>query len=230
MFTNLLPDKLLDCMMRDPVTQVSQNVTNSAMNATKNIVLAPLAMLRRALEDNGIAQVQVANVDEDVALDTVSSATAVSVADTRTDNNANDRGGSQAEDAEIRMAFASSSSTSQRVVVNSTVHRSMSAQSSAWSSDTPSQSSGTSSSGGSRNVASSQASYTALLSKVIAAGQRPRANALPLCGAFDLSQLYTDLQPTRDDAELGLRSASQIERDCKIGAAGELYVSFHPGF
>ncbi|KAF4924992.1 hypothetical protein CGCVW01_v003742 [Colletotrichum viniferum] len=224
MFTNLLPDKLLDCMMRHPVTQVSQNVTNSAINATKNIVLAPLAMLRRALEDNGIAEVQVANVDEVVALDTASSATAVSVADTRTDNNANDRGRSEAEDAEIRMAFASSSSTNQPAVVNSTVHRSMSTQSSAWSSDTPSQSSGSPSSGGSRSNASSQAPYTALLSKVIAAGQRPRANALPLCGAFDLSQLYMDLQPTRDDAELGLRSASQIERDCKIGAAGELYV------
>ncbi|KAL3294422.1 ino80 chromatin remodeling complex protein [Colletotrichum asianum] len=224
MFTNLLPDKLLDCMMRHPVTQVSQNVTNSAMNATKNIVLAPLAMLHRALEDNGIAEVQVANVDEVVALDMASSATAVSVADTRTDNNANGRGESKAEDAEIRMALASSSSTNQRAVVNATVHRFMSAQSSAWSSNTPSQSSWTLSSGGSRNDASSQAPYTALLSKVIAAGQRPRANALPLCGAFDLSQLYTDLQPTRDDAELGLRSASQIERDCKIGAAGELYV------
>ncbi|KAF0329343.1 ino80 chromatin remodeling complex protein [Colletotrichum asianum] len=224
MFTNLLPDKLLDCMMRHPVTQVSQNVTNSAMNATKNIVVAPLAMLHRALEDNGIAEVQVANVDEVVALDTASSATAVSVADTRTDNNANGRGGSEAEDAEIRMAFASSSSTNQHAVVNATVHRSMSAQSSVWSPNIPSQSSWTPSSGGSRNDASSQAPYTALLSKVIAAGQRPRANALPLCGAFDLSQLYTDLQPTRDDAELGLRSASQIERDCKIGAAGELYV------
>ncbi|KAH9237080.1 hypothetical protein K456DRAFT_1495726 [Colletotrichum gloeosporioides 23] len=224
MFTNLLPDKLLDCMMRHPVTQVSQNVTNSAMNATKNIVLAPLAMLDRALEDNGIAEVQVAEVDGVVALGTASSATAVSVADTRTDNNANDRGESEAEDAEIRMAFASSSLTNQRAVVNATGHRSMSAQSSTWSSNTPSQSSWTPSSGGSRNDASSQAPYTALLSKVIAAGQRPRANALPLCGAFDLSQLYTDLQPTRDDAELGLRSASQIERDCKIGAAGELYV------
>ncbi|EQB58063.1 hypothetical protein CGLO_01742 [Colletotrichum gloeosporioides Cg-14] len=224
MFTNLLPDKLLDCMMRHPVTQVSQNVTNSAMNATKNIVLAPVGMLDRALEDNGIAEVQVANVDEVVALDTASSATAVSVADTTTDNNANDRGGSEAGDAEIRMAFASSSSTNQRAVVNSTVHRSMSAQSSAWSSNTPSQSSWTPSSGGSRNDASGQAPYTALLSKVIAAGQRPRANVLPLCGAFDLSQLYTDLQPTRDDAELGLRSTTQIERDCKIGAAGELYV------
>ncbi|KAF4914083.1 hypothetical protein CGCF415_v002550 [Colletotrichum fructicola] len=182
MFTNLLPDKLLD------------------------------------------SQVQVANVDEDVALDTASSETAVSVADTRTDNNANGRGGSEAEDAEIRMAFASSSSTNQHAVVSATVNRSMSAQSSAWTSNTPSQGSWTPLSGGSRNDASSQAPYAALLSKVIAAGQKPRANALPLCGAFDLSQLYTDLQPTRDDAELGLRSASQIERDCKIGAAGELYV------
>ncbi|KAF4817719.1 hypothetical protein CGCTS75_v012182 [Colletotrichum tropicale] len=224
MFTNLLPDKLLDCMMRHPVTQVSQNVTNSAMNATKNILLAPLAMLDRALEDNGIAQVQVANVDEGVALDTASAETAVSVADTRTDNNANGRGWSEAEDAGIRMAFASSSSTNQHAVVSATVNRSMSAQSSAWSSNTPSQGSWTPLSGGSRNDASSQAPYTALLSKVIAAGQKPRANALPLCGAFDLTQLYTDLQPTRDDAELGLRSASQIERDCKIGAAGELYV------
>uniref|UniRef100_L2FL52 Ino80 chromatin remodeling complex protein n=1 Tax=Colletotrichum fructicola (strain Nara gc5) TaxID=1213859 RepID=L2FL52_COLFN len=182
MFTNLLPDKLLD------------------------------------------SQVQVANVDEDVALDTASSETAVSVADTRTDNNANGRGGSEAEDAEIRMAFASSSSTNQHAVVSATVNRSMSAQSSAWTSNTPSQGSWTPLSGGSRNDASSQAPYAALLSKVIAAGQNPRANALPLCGAFDLSQLYTDLQPIRDDAELGLRSASQIERDCKIGAAEELYV------
>ncbi|KAI0508878.1 hypothetical protein F5B22DRAFT_638424 [Xylaria bambusicola] len=68
-----------------------------------------------------------------------------------------------------------------------------------------------------RNSATDQ-HYVAILNRVIAAGRR---DSLPVHGDLNSRQ-----QPSSYHTELllGLRSPSQIERDCKVGAAGELYV------
>lgn len=63
--------------------------------------------------------------------------------------------------------------------------------------------------------------YVAILDKVITAARR---STLPSYGSFDMSQIYANLPIVEDAVDMGLRSLSQIERDCKIGAAGELYV------
>jgi hypothetical protein len=67
------------------------------------------------------------------------------------------------------------------------------------------------------------AQYVQLLEKVIEAARRA---AFPTAEALDLQDL-ADALPSADTQGplLGLRAQNQIERDIKIGAAGELYVS-----
>ncbi|KDN64641.1 hypothetical protein CSUB01_04279 [Colletotrichum sublineola] len=131
MFTNFLPDKLLDWMMRHPVTQVSQNVTKVAINATKNIVLAPLTMLHRALEDNGIAKVEVPNVDGFTALDTAPSELPISASQGSTDDDADDPSEDGSEDPETPIPISASPSTNQGAANDSVVYRSFFARSTA---------------------------------------------------------------------------------------------------
>jgi hypothetical protein len=74
--------------------------------------------------------------------------------------------------------------------------------------------------------------YRALLERVVAAAQ---AASFPSSGAFNLdslrdalfSELHDDALYSFDgfDVVSGLRSATQFERDKRVGAAGELYVS-----
>lgn len=73
--------------------------------------------------------------------------------------------------------------------------------------------------------------YRALLDRVVAAA---RAATFPSRGAFDMSGLRDTLPGNSSAGFDGLdtmnrfRSSSQLERDKKIGAAGELYVSRSP--
>lgn len=79
---------------------------------------------------------------------------------------------------------------------------------------------------------SADTQYGALLEKVVAAAQRA---TFPSQGSFDMSDLRNNLPRTlRDDAfesfdgldiVTQFRSANQLERDKKVGAAGELFVS-----
>jgi hypothetical protein len=75
--------------------------------------------------------------------------------------------------------------------------------------------------------------YRALLDRVVAAA---RTATFPSRGAFDMSGLRDTLPGTNFAGFDGLdtmnrfRSSSQLERDKKIGAAGELYVSRGPHF
>ncbi|KAK2046278.1 hypothetical protein LZ31DRAFT_593285 [Colletotrichum somersetense] len=101
MFTNVLPESLLGLMMRHPVTQLSQEITKSAENATKNMLVAPVTMLHRALEDNGIAKVEVPNVDEAVPLDTAPSGLPISTSAGNIDYDTND----PAEDGSSSLGF-----------------------------------------------------------------------------------------------------------------------------
>ena len=70
--------------------------------------------------------------------------------------------------------------------------------------------------------------YRALLNRVLTAA---RAATLPTRGAYDMTSLLESLSGREIASFDGLdainrfRSSSQIERDKKIGAAGELYVS-----
>jgi hypothetical protein len=79
------------------------------------------------------------------------------------------------------------------------------------------------------------AQYLRILNKVVAVAREP-ADHLPALGAFDMRSMRDALSAGNDDYESydGLdvlsrfRSSNQLERDKKIGAAGELFVSLSP--
>lgn len=72
--------------------------------------------------------------------------------------------------------------------------------------------------------------YLAMLTKSVTAARRAE---FPSRGPFNMSLVQAAISEVADngdglDTPLRLRSANRIERDCKVGAAGELYVSINP--
>ncbi|EXF75687.1 hypothetical protein CFIO01_04620 [Colletotrichum fioriniae PJ7] len=206
MFSNVLPQKLLEWMMRHPITHISQDFTNGSLDAVKNVMLAPLSLISRALQDSGISQIEVANRDEAMASEVVSSG--VSGRPTTRIPSEEDTGPEDLINPEISVAATSSLQRRSNTPAPRLVQHVL---------PTPPP----------RRIqddTTGNASYISLLTNVIAAGRRRRINGLPVCGTFDMSQLQDNLPASRQDTDFGLRSAPQIERDCKIGAAGELFV------
>ncbi len=71
-------------------------------------------------------------------------------------------------------------------------------------------------------VQTSDVQYAALLTKVISVARRA---SLPTRRQLDANGSEATSSRASNTEDWGLRSGSQIERDCKVGAAGELYVS-----
>ncbi|KAK1676480.1 hypothetical protein BDP55DRAFT_727811 [Colletotrichum godetiae] len=65
--------------------------------------------------------------------------------------------------------------------------------------------------------------YVALLDNIIAAGRRSTI-CLPVRGTFGMGLLQDSLPSTHQNVDFGLRNLSAVEKDIKIGAAGELFV------
>ncbi|KAK1512450.1 uncharacterized protein CCOS01_14690 [Colletotrichum costaricense] len=110
-----------------------------------------------------------------------------------------------------------------------------SASSSNWSNLTKSEGSETgkvfspqqrSSFGGSQDHSVDEDRYLALLKNIVAAGRRS-TNTLPVCGTFGMSQLQDSISGTGHYVDFGVRNLPTLERDFRIGAAGELFVSIY---
>jgi hypothetical protein len=82
------------------------------------------------------------------------------------------------------------------------------------------------------NVDSSTADYRRLLDSVINAAKSKRGGS-PSKGAFDVQDLLSALPakpseaPPNYDLPFCVRSENQLAHDMRVGAAGELYVSWH---
>src|SRR6266536_1779216 len=82
-------------------------------------------------------------------------------------------------------------------------------------------------------VDSSQVEYQRLLSNVIAAGRR-KGGGFPVRGTFNMDGLLNALpleeylRPISYDLPFGVRTVNHLAHDMKVGAAGELYVSYAP--
>ncbi|RWA07221.1 hypothetical protein EKO27_g7884 [Xylaria grammica] len=204
MINKFLPEKLFQWMMRHPVTQISGGVGKDGVGATRDILLAPCSRMAEALDDNGIATINIENIeniDENVP-ELESPTTPVSTegsqlspreaADTPLSSIESTHSGSETVIASIRTRYPSTP----RII------------SIAESPSTP----------GRNTVTDRQ--YVVILDKVITtAGHRD----FPSKGESPAAQI--DYSPPNPDiVDLGLRSTSRIERQCKIGAAGELYV------
>lgn len=254
-FTSSLSRKLFEWMMRHPITQISEGVSKDGVNATRDILLAPRSLIDTALEDNGIATINITNIDDDIpesgsltpriaGYESAWSSTADIEEDSNEESDEDsdedieeygeeDSEEDSEEDNEEEIigtpvssveippprshgGFASSRirySWLSRPISLREDHFTASVPSSTPSTLTPT-----------RSVTPDQP-YVAVLDTVIAAARR---GTIPSHGAFGISQMYANL-PNAEGllVDLGLHFANQIERNCKIGAAGELYVGLH---
>ncbi|KAK1624073.1 hypothetical protein BDP81DRAFT_502426 [Colletotrichum phormii] len=224
MFSNVLPQKLLEWMMRHPVTHISQDVTNGSLDAIKNIMLAPLSLITRALQDSGIAQIEVANRDEAMASEMVFSEPTASISRSGDNTGSVYNGPHPSNFSRLYSLDSTSSEDLINREVSVTVISSSQRRSNASPPRLVQRVLPMPSPGGIQNDTTNNTRYVSLLDNVISAGRRRRVNGLPVCGTFNMSQLQDNLPASRGDTDFGLRSAPQIERDCKIGAAGELFV------
>ncbi|KAI1633135.1 hypothetical protein F4809DRAFT_624584 [Biscogniauxia mediterranea] len=225
-FTNVLSQKLFEWMMRHPLTQISEGVNKIGVQATRDILLAPRSRIAIALEDNGIAPVDIANIDEDVP-EPESLTTPREVSEESPQDSTSGDHGDDSEEEIIdtpassmgspfpggRSAVAASRRRHSRPPMPASIGEYLSTPS-ASPSPAPEP----------RRAAGSPThdrQYVAILDKVITAARR---STLPSHGSFDMSQIHAHLPNATEAIELGLRAASQFERNCKIGAAGELYV------
>lgn len=238
--TKDLAQKLFECMMSHAVTHISERVSKDGVNATRDVLLAPRRRIRAALDDNGIGTIDINDLDEapsepETPETSTETSNRVSDADITHSSAPSDPGES---DATIQFTPASSaaSSTASRnddSVVSGGASRACSpitpparrnredlAPSSLSSSILPPATPGQGVS------ASDDQSYVQLLEKVISSARR---HAIPRHGTGDMSQVRVNMSVvnTGDEGDyFGLSSASQFVRNCKVGAAGELYVRF----
>ncbi|KAK6825522.1 hypothetical protein PG987_013016 [Apiospora arundinis] len=60
-FTKLLSQRLFEWLMRDPDVDKSGPVSKDGASATRDVMLAPIRKVHRALEENGISAIEIAN-------------------------------------------------------------------------------------------------------------------------------------------------------------------------
>jgi hypothetical protein len=217
-----LPERLFQWLMTHPRSNITEKASENGVAATKDIILTPRSRIVMALEDCGIRTVDIPNVDEEFGRDSTSPERATNMA------RAGDEGyhgsiiGQDQEDADSVPGNldtpASSVLPSQQVSeADSGIERPLGSQENL----SPSQSSVLPI----RSVQSQIAqdvTYLALLNMVIAAGRKDK---FPKHEDSSRALLREDKSTPSSMFDIKVRAASQFERDCKIGAAGELYVS-----
>ncbi|KAK8094937.1 hypothetical protein PG997_001622 [Apiospora hydei] len=64
-FTTVLPQRLLEWMMKDPTTNISAVLKKNWVTAVQAVLVSPLSRVSRALRDNGIPMLDITNTDEE---------------------------------------------------------------------------------------------------------------------------------------------------------------------
>ncbi|KAM0534865.1 hypothetical protein ACHAPP_004507 [Verticillium nonalfalfae] len=237
-YLSALPIYLASWLMRDPVTQIPDAVEEFAVRALVTILGADPASVDALLERLSIINISIPNEDVNVAEDEEDEASVAGRGDDAEslvqpmtpDTAANERG--PAMPTETRLAPLSGTypdlSSSDAEVTHTVSRRShMAYHSVVQLHSMPSAYHATILQGST----SEDALYLRLLTKVVDAA---RQAVFPSQGIFDMSNLR-DALPERSidawqggfdgpDVESRFHSTSQLERDRKIGAAGELYV------
>ncbi|KAI1421444.1 hypothetical protein F5Y12DRAFT_767727 [Xylaria sp. FL1777] len=219
-FTNSLSKKLFIWMMTDQITQQSETIDKDGIHATRDVLLSPYSELSAALDENGIVMIDIENTDAsmpepgspptlvETATDGIQD---LDLSDHDNENEAFNIPISGTED--LRSAHSGTPASSETTPVRlaglvplgeSPFRRRILSPS--FEPPTPTRDSAT------------NELYIATLSNIIAAGRR---DILPVHRDSNSREQPSSFQNVPD---LGLRSLSQTERDCKIGAAGELYV------
>lgn len=224
-----LPERLFQWLMTHPRSNITEEASENGVAATKDIILTPRSRIVMALEDCGIRTVDIPNVDEEFGRDSTSPERVTNMARAGDEGYQGSLTGHGQEDADSVPGNldtpASSVLPSQQVSeADSGRERPLESQESPQTSSGPPVSYSQSSVLPIRSVQSQipqDSTYLALLNMVIAAGRKDK---FPKHGDSSRALLREDESTPSSVTDIQIRAANQFERDCKIGAAGELYV------
>lgn len=218
-FCDLLPRQLVDWLMRNPTTQILEKVESHAINVMSMILHIPPFAADLVLERQGVIEIDIPNEDPD--LDAVTPLESPQSPHTTT-----------SEDLTQSRAHATPSYSQDTMSLRSTLEQ-VAIRQTETRSHSPTTSYGRPTLMHSPNTHSSEDSlqYRRLIDNVLMAARRA---TFPSSGTFNMSELNEAL-PVEEGHQLfdsfdgvgvrgAFRSDSQIERDRKIGSAGELYV------
>lgn len=238
-FNKALPERLFEWLMTHPATQITKEASKIGATVTRVVMLAPLSMIKMALEECGIGEGDVAITKE--AVETVEE-------DAGSRKGISTPGITVEDDTEATVVCDDQEdvgSTPGGVdTTNSTAARSQQASAEYSGEDsltgfeaTPRTPSGSFASLSRLSVLPIRSvrtpspvdvnNYVTLLDSMIVAGGKDR---IPTREESSGRVLRDNISTTRSLSmfNIDVRGESQFERDCKIGAAGELYVSTWP--
>ncbi|KAJ4385382.1 hypothetical protein N0V93_009809 [Gnomoniopsis smithogilvyi] len=217
-FTKILPERIFKWIMTDPITQIRGNISKKGLSATKDIFSTSLSRIELAMNENGIAIINIDNLDEVVPGDATVPTTPTRDREEMGSEERNIEEGDRSstalmglEDSDLDLDATPTTSLTLSPVSRTSPQILQSRQLSAASLPF-------------RGLDSQRDRphdlYIALLGKVIAAARSM---------TIDQSILGTNsLRPGAPglgyEPEYFCQAASKIERDCMIGAAGELFV------
>lgn len=222
-YCDLLPRKIVDWLMRDPVTQILEPIDADMVKVMIMICSIHPSAADLILDREGVAEIDIANedigVEDDIHSETSECSEISSNEDPRQFTSADTSIPIQNVQREARLTARHTSTASYPPSPDPyrTVPISL------FNSHLP----------------ENNTQYQHLLDHVILFARRA---SFPTNGALNMSQLNRTLPGNEDTGQYegfdgpevrdAFRSNSQLERDKKVGAAGELYVciSFYPDF
>lgn len=212
-FCDLLPSQMMDWLMRDPTTQILDNVDSEAVNLMTMIMSVSPSAMGLLLERHGVNEIEMRNEDPVFHREEPPE-----VPDTQHVENSDFLRDSSTPNPDQLLSRLSQTASRTYAVSNSSaipeirpapiraIHR---------------------------HASEDNTQYKRLLDIIIRAA---RTAGFPSKGVFDMSELNEALLDgnrqeewdTFDGVEVrgAFRSETQLERDKKIGAVGELYVCF----
>jgi hypothetical protein len=222
-FSTILAGRLFSQMMTNPLTNIPGYISKDGINATKDILLTPRSKLARALVDCGIATISIENVDEDeppeatvasIPIRSREASSQVLLRTSRAESQSSTFPTPASTEADVNWDdedFGHEDGYENGYYLSSTVRSNFR---SSGPSPSPSLFPRPVSPG---SFETNTRHYGTLLQKVVEAA---RISSIPHFQPNSQDTVFI----TRDTSDWGLRSLSQLERDCKVGAAGELYV------
>lgn len=241
-FVDKLPKSLLEWIMADPLTQIPERTNDKALYVMQKVVTSK-KYFAKLLDSDGIVSVETlddSNLTErpDASITSTAPTTSMPAIDrtgpvnlTPSENDSDNDSfpletpASSVENLPISQASSSHAAATRgpRPVIRPAGHVSVSPPLAGHHSR------GSPSLNAESTHQGTDPQYLNLLDKVVTAARR---SIFPSQGTFDMSALRSSLTedtPYYDVGEpLALRSDSQLERDKRIGAAGELFVRNHP--
>lgn len=225
-FAKALPERLFEWLMTCPISNNTEKASEKGATAVKDIILTPCSRIVMALEECGIRTVDIPNADEDVGQDSTSPECGTNLARAGGDGYQASVAGHDQEDVD---SVPGDFDTPESSVVTpqhfSEEKLGLRLQANPQASGGPFVSPSQQSVLPIRSVQTQPTqdfTYLALLNTVIAAGENDK---IPNRKESSRVLLREDFSATRNILDVEVRAASKFERYCKIGAAGELYVS-----